>query len=127
SSSRRHTRSKRDWSSDVCSSDLIDIEGEAHGGQHRRHHQVTAERVPGLHLTGLGDEDPGRRVDAHVCSCSPARAWLTALARMSLMASVIWSMSTTPRNSPSSSTTVVKLNRAVISSLSASLMVARGS
>src|SRR5699024_12089814 len=26
SSSRRHTRSKRDWSSDVCSSDLSDIE-----------------------------------------------------------------------------------------------------
>src|SRR5207249_9496610 len=25
SSRRRHTRSKRDWSSDVCSSDLIDI------------------------------------------------------------------------------------------------------
>src|SRR5699024_11672481 len=30
SSRRRHTRSKRDWSSDVCSSDLIaeDIKGE---------------------------------------------------------------------------------------------------
>src|SRR5699024_11758072 len=26
SSRRRHTRSKRDWSSDVCSSDLVDIE-----------------------------------------------------------------------------------------------------
>src|SRR5438067_7742642 len=25
SSRRRHTRSKRDWSSDVCSSDLIDL------------------------------------------------------------------------------------------------------
>src|SRR5699024_11985756 len=25
SSRRRHTRSKRDWSSDVCSSDLIDV------------------------------------------------------------------------------------------------------
>src|SRR6266704_3719140 len=25
SSRRRHTRSKRDWSSDVCSSDLVDI------------------------------------------------------------------------------------------------------
>src|SRR5207249_5478240 len=26
SSRRRHTRSKRDWSSDVCSSDLYDVE-----------------------------------------------------------------------------------------------------
>src|SRR5207249_9257477 len=29
SSRRRHTRSKRDWSSDVCSSDLIGIRGGA--------------------------------------------------------------------------------------------------
>src|SRR5699024_10815888 len=31
SSRRRHTRSKRDWSSDVCSSDLLPIGDEAHG------------------------------------------------------------------------------------------------
>src|SRR5699024_9570537 len=35
SSRRRHTRSKRDWSSDVCSSDL--------------HHRVTVERTIGAH------------------------------------------------------------------------------
>src|SRR5207249_6560903 len=29
SSRRRHTRSKRDWSSDVCSSDLAGLDGEA--------------------------------------------------------------------------------------------------
>src|SRR6266513_6033416 len=29
SSRRRHTRSKRDWSSDVCSSDLADLAGAA--------------------------------------------------------------------------------------------------
>src|SRR5699024_11723606 len=29
SSRRRHTRSKRDWSSDVCSSDLEPVQGEA--------------------------------------------------------------------------------------------------
>src|SRR5207247_2953310 len=29
SSRRRHTRSTRDWSSDVCSSDLIDLENAA--------------------------------------------------------------------------------------------------
>src|SRR5699024_11790773 len=27
-SRRRHTRSKRDWSSDVCSSDLVDVVGK---------------------------------------------------------------------------------------------------
>src|SRR5699024_12293927 len=35
SSRRRHTRSKRDWSSDVCSSDLIDYtENQAHKNRH---------------------------------------------------------------------------------------------
>src|SRR5699024_11822782 len=33
SSRRRHTRSKRDWSSDVCSSDLDENEGSADEGQ----------------------------------------------------------------------------------------------
>src|SRR5207249_7502882 len=32
SSRRRHTRSKRDWSSDVCSSDLVVIGGEYNFG-----------------------------------------------------------------------------------------------
>src|SRR5256884_6726918 len=35
SSRRRHTRCSRDWSSDVCSSDLVTTEGEP------RRHQVT--------------------------------------------------------------------------------------
>src|SRR5699024_11740334 len=30
SSRRRHTRSKRDWSSDVCSSDLVSLEDGSH-------------------------------------------------------------------------------------------------
>src|SRR5690606_40262168 len=29
---RRHTRFSRDWSSDVCSSDLVDSAGLCHGG-----------------------------------------------------------------------------------------------
>src|SRR5437868_11699887 len=33
SSRRRHTRSKRDWSSDVCSSDLIFPTGHVAGGE----------------------------------------------------------------------------------------------
>src|SRR5438067_9450062 len=44
SSRRRHTRSKRDWSSDVCSSDLVPVVAlsqlsrapEQRGGEHRR-------------------------------------------------------------------------------------------
>src|SRR5699024_5872010 len=32
SSRRRHTRSKRDWSSDVCSSDLIELLSQWHDG-----------------------------------------------------------------------------------------------
>src|SRR5207249_10651507 len=35
SSRRRHTRSKRDWSSDVCSSDLIQYHGCVKGDEHR--------------------------------------------------------------------------------------------
>src|SRR2546422_6882001 len=31
SSRRRHTRCSRDWSSDVCSSDLTDADHDAHG------------------------------------------------------------------------------------------------
>src|SRR5699024_12039081 len=33
SSRRRHTRSKRDWSSDVCSSDLLALVPAAGGGE----------------------------------------------------------------------------------------------
>src|SRR5437868_14029474 len=43
SSRRRHTRSKRDWSSDVCSSDLY------HGqlGQRQAWHRDSRQRQPG--------------------------------------------------------------------------------
>src|SRR5690606_40042020 len=34
SSRRRHTRFSRDWSSDVCSSDLIDREAQPNAGEH---------------------------------------------------------------------------------------------
>src|SRR5207249_9191197 len=56
---RRHTRSKRDWSSDVCSSDLRDrAEGSpaANPGAPRqlRHHRAeTCRRVPGTALDAL--------------------------------------------------------------------------
>src|SRR5690606_41195346 len=44
SSRRRHTRFSRDWSSDVCSSDLDQRRGRAgHGGRERRTRAVAAE------------------------------------------------------------------------------------
>src|SRR2546422_6140062 len=39
SSRRRHTRCSRDWSSDVCSSDLARGEVWPRGGQHEQHDQ----------------------------------------------------------------------------------------
>src|SRR6266704_2207346 len=56
SSRRRHTRSKRDWSSDVCSSDLIDgIADNQRGLDQRQSHQY------GQHLHGpqilIGQKD----------------------------------------------------------------------
>src|SRR5207247_1553751 len=46
---RRHTRSTRDWSSDVCSSDLLT-------GRHIRQGE-TAIRTGGRHAVQLGDQD----------------------------------------------------------------------
>src|SRR5438067_600343 len=51
SSRRRHTRSKRDWSSDVCSSDLAD---HLHGGDTT----VAGDDQPGAQTARLGE--PGR-------------------------------------------------------------------
>src|SRR5207249_9669090 len=46
SSRRRHTRSKRDWSSDVCSSDLANLESALPGDQ---------RRMPDLDTGDVGD------------------------------------------------------------------------
>src|SRR5699024_12149617 len=61
SSRRRHTRSKRDWSSDVCSSDLSDVViGDEHGNivhlyerdcSVQRRHQKVVEVAPSVALT----------------------------------------------------------------------------
>src|SRR5699024_4264903 len=54
SSRRRHTRSKRDWSSDVCSSDLEGVTAEAALGLLRRHKIEKLPIVDGDgRLTGL--------------------------------------------------------------------------
>src|SRR5690625_5794495 len=64
SSRRRHTRWPRDWSSDVCSSDLlegllvlapVDVEGDLQGF-------IAGAQLEGLHDPGSGSGDPvGRR------------------------------------------------------------------
>src|SRR5207249_9551666 len=54
SSRRRHTRSKRDWSSDVCSSDLGRLAGAGLAGL-----AVVADReITGLALAGYRVESP---------------------------------------------------------------------
>src|SRR2546421_8831995 len=65
SSRRRHTRSDRDWSSDVCSSDLLQGDGR-HGELPRR-----AGGIPGLDRAveqgvalALVQPPPGRGLDA---------------------------------------------------------------
>src|SRR3712207_5199910 len=70
SSRRRHTRYWRDWSSDVCSSDLDDVGGplagerEVHPGAVRAH---LAARDPGVEVApDHTREDVQRRVVPHV-------------------------------------------------------------
>src|SRR5216683_840174 len=71
SSRRRHTRSDRDWSSDVCSSDLSRLPGERHERPalsrddlphkpvRRERGQVGREAEPGAQL------EPARRIGLH--------------------------------------------------------------
>src|SRR5690606_36570046 len=63
SSRRRHTRFSRDWSSDVCSSDLLTIgtgEPESLDGARK------FPPRPRLHVTGIGDMDLGAHEKAAV-------------------------------------------------------------
>src|SRR5207249_9655212 len=50
---RRHTRSKRDWSSDVCSSDLTRISAPVDGIVARRSVQVGQYVAPGQELLSI--------------------------------------------------------------------------
>src|SRR5690349_25093676 len=66
SSRRRHTRSLRDWSSDVCSSDLFahgglrDVDGDEALEVHRVDQQPRLGRIAGTELDELRSEE--RRV-----------------------------------------------------------------
>src|SRR5438067_10186167 len=81
SSRRRHTRSKRDWSSDVCSSDLQLL--EAHLGLE----QLIAQRGIVVHLgLGGGDhlvEDEAKAADQQGVQDEHVRPY--ALSSLSLM------------------------------------------
>src|SRR5438034_2033222 len=46
SSRRRHTRSLCDWSSDVCSSDLVEGAAVRHGADHGRHEAHPSRDFP---------------------------------------------------------------------------------
>src|SRR5699024_12089267 len=82
SSRRRHTRSKRDWSSDVCSSDLTcgqphvvgrgaaDLERE--GDAHALGLEALAQRCEGL-LEALGGKRPLGLVEAHAARSEERR------------------------------------------------------
>src|SRR5699024_11904289 len=51
SSRRRHTSSKRDWSSDVCSSDLFEDHNHVSGGDHTQHPEFAIARWAANNLT----------------------------------------------------------------------------
>src|SRR5438874_5979003 len=57
SSRRRHTRSLRDWSSDVCSSDLAVAQGSSHG--HGCQPGAAQDEVRGLGRHGAGGQRGG--------------------------------------------------------------------
>src|SRR6266704_4517792 len=63
SSSRRHTRSKRDWSSDVCSSDLArEAPGSARGQRPPCHPSRRARGRSEERRVGKGVDLGGRRI-----------------------------------------------------------------
>src|SRR5204863_5655116 len=61
SSRRRHTRSLRDWSSDVCSSDLLGHDAQIHAGEATRRYADDGEGI----VVELDDLPDGPRVGVH--------------------------------------------------------------
>src|SRR5699024_11759571 len=78
SSRRRHTRSKRDWSSDVCSSDLTSGDNPRNEWKANPYANLLGQKAPGLLLQNLkptSDENAAQCVDGAVHG-SPGR-WRT--------------------------------------------------
>src|SRR5699024_9403397 len=70
SSRRRHTRSKRDWSSDVCSSDLISVASEdatnsADNSEHEAQSAATEEAVDAEESSDEASEAVAQRTPSH--------------------------------------------------------------
>src|SRR6266496_6377469 len=82
SSRRRHTRSLRDWSSDVCSSDLVhapnartDAVGDGHAtliAQHQGQRGTGGGVGRGQRLIGITRRSREEREPAHGCATLPA-------------------------------------------------------
>src|SRR5699024_11907985 len=78
SSRRRHTRSKRDWSSDVCSSDLwwgtgLRVETPCRSCDEPRLGPPRAHTVPGRQMLLNPTQTPEARL--HACDSSPSEHW----------------------------------------------------
>src|SRR5207249_9092162 len=74
SSRRRHTRSKRDWSSDVCSSDLPSQPRERQPAWGQKCREVSTVR--GRRLVGdIGSGRTGRGAWGCAVSCSHRAQW----------------------------------------------------
>src|SRR5204862_2807322 len=74
---RRHTRSLRDWSSDVCSSDLAMIRGPARlVGKPRRVERATShvDLMPTI-LAMLGDHRPSAAVGSNLFGPPRSSRW----------------------------------------------------
>src|SRR5207249_3861656 len=89
SSIRRHTRSKRDWSSDVCSSDLSLRLGESGSGRSRRGGRDDEAATRHVHgsRSFLGGVDPrlplgGRVADGDVMAAADQRCAQQARLRL---------------------------------------------
>src|SRR5699024_3289891 len=53
---RRHTRSKRHWSSDVCSSDL-EVDLQFQNGERRTYERLRTPPIPAVMLVPMLDDD----------------------------------------------------------------------
>src|SRR5687768_17881923 len=75
SSRRRHTRCSRDWSSDVCSSDLFSISSTPVCAASRRNAGHSSAQIP--RITSLCERSPSCL--SHPCSpvCSPPSITIT--------------------------------------------------
>src|SRR5690606_40358406 len=73
SSRRRHTRFSRDWSSDVCSSDLRTARDRLGRGGHRGHHRALPQQRGGVPLVLPAQLEADRRLGRYAAERSEER------------------------------------------------------